>query len=297
MKSLIVILLAITLMVVEANALAISPGRNVLQYEQGQSLEGSFSLHADRDTTLQLSVEGPLEPYLELRESEVALKKDEWREVHYAVKLPDVLPTENLGSLIVAKDTTNQGSEEGTFVSVQIAVATKVDIQFKKPPVVAPSQQELLKEGLLEVTSSQLGSVIAGEVGDVVIELANKGSQALQEVTVELIVFDMNGKELLRSASGAYTIPKNSKSKARIGFDASSLVPGTYKAKILVSAGGRVVERELTFQVKEKPQQEKQKVSQRTTKLKMLGLFVLFMVLLSITLWIFYRFRRRGKLL
>lgn len=292
MNKLFIALLAIVLMVHDVAAFAISPGRSVINYEPGQQLQGSFSISSDRLVTLQFLVEGPLKPYLAIEVPEATLQQGEWREIRYAIQLPDVLPTDQLASMIVAREVLDENVEEGAFVNIRLAVGTKVDIRFDKPPKVAATPQAPLAEGILDIINQPFQEVTLGDLANLDLELENKGDIPLEAVRVEIIVYNMQGNELFRTPQNLYMIKARSKTKARISIDASRLSEGAYKARLIVSSGAGIVEREFTFTARQKASSDVVQQPRKATTTTAVILLAILLINGAILLMLHLRKRR-----
>ncbi len=281
MKPLFFIILTIMLLP-SAHGLAISPGRTTLNYEGGPMV-GSFTITADKDSTIHISVIGPLAQYTMLEETEVTMSANEMREIPYTIQLQETLSTENLESQIIAEDITDQHLQDGTFIFTKIAVATKIAVQLVVPVGIVEKVLQTT-EGILHVQSIFPQELTLGEFTNVDLEFINSGEIPLENVVAEFVVYDNQGNEIVHQRSGVYVVPGKAKTKARIGFDTSALSPGNYDAKVIVRAGARVIEKEIKFTMKEAAPKVREgevpKQAMTIALLIILGIVMLFSIIM-----------------
>ena len=278
-------------------ALGITPGRTTILYQPDTPLDGSFSLinTDDRGIPVHLEVIGPLQPYLTLKTKDITVPPNHAETITYRIDLPDVLPTEHLDTQIVAHDVSAEGANRGTSIAVRVSVATTVGIRFAGPAKFAPIA-EAPKEGNIAVANAVIQPAGVNNIVD--IALSNDGELPLSNVVAELVVYDDQQREVLRSAPASYTIDPKSTMKTRITVDASQLAAGDYRAKLIVKYGSKVVEKELTFTHTGKKirEAEAQKISRASEEKMSLSIPILMtIILLNALFWIFYKLRKRRR--
>ena len=226
-------------------------------------------------------------------ESEITLKGGESRIVAYTISLPEVLPTENLDSKIIAEDFAETEIEDGTAVAARLAVATQISIRFLSPPKISESSVESQGEGAIEVTDIQTAPLIVSGDSAVNVAVTNNGG-VQQTIIAEIIVYDSANNEVLRTASTRYLLAPKSRTRIRINLDASALPAGTYNAKVVVKAGAQVIEKEIRFTTRAaRPRALEEKTTGQTTTIALIVILVL-LVIFSIAM--FFRKRRKGRI-
>lgn len=275
-----------------AYSLAISPGRTVLDYEEGKPLEGTFTLFntEPKEISIAISVQGQLGSYLSFSQNIVNLPAGQSKEISYAIRLPDVLPTDRLDSLIVAEDVSAGEAEPGAFIGVRLAVATQIIVHLVSPVTVRPEPQ--LAEGELVITANLPQEIAVGDVTNIDVQLANTGDLFLDDVKTELIIYNDQGNEVMRSAPTSYAVQGKSSTNARVGLNTAQLLPGSYHAKLIVTSGSKVIEREFSFVTKSN-QQSAAVQPRRAFDLTNTICIIFLLVLLNFIIWFAYHSRRR----
>lgn len=235
-KILITILVAIIL-VQQAAALGITPGKKNIDFEPGKTQEVDITvINSEKEAkTVNLKPKGKLKNNIELSKNQVEFSKGEKRKsLTYTLNIPESLeePGRHQSKIKATQKGKNIQAGE-TTVGSRVAVISKVNIDVPYPGKYLEILETKIESGLNE--------------SEFFIQLENKGQETIEQAKVTLTIKNPEGEEVKTKETMVENINEGKRAEANPKI--SGLETGKYTAEIKVNYAGNSQTSEKEFSV------------------------------------------------
>jgi len=230
------LLIPLALFLIEiVSAIGITPSKIQIDYKGAESRDTAFFIHNSENANLNLTLysEGDLSQYISFYEKRISFAKNETRkQVSFKINIPENLE----GGIYYAKIfVIEEGAnllEEKTNINSNIGVAFNLVVSV-------PYTEKKLK-----------ADVKIGEDGwkKLFVEIKNVGLR-INNAYVNYTIFNSKGEVVFQNNSEEFFL--DSGETKEIWTEAKNLLPGKYKAKIIINYDNEKIESEKEFEVRE----------------------------------------------
>ncbi|MFB6246272.1 MAG: hypothetical protein ABEI74_01615 [Candidatus Pacearchaeota archaeon] len=223
------------LIVQEASALGITPGRKTLDYSAGETKELEFEVinSENEDSTIFLKTSGALNESIQLNKKRVEFSKGERsKTVSYTLNMPQNLESPGTHKSQIVAVGVPSDLEGGQVVGSNVAISTQIHVEVPYP-------DKYLEAGEIKVQADNQSATFFTPI-------INKGTKAIEEAKAEISIEDPSGNEVTTIESGRKSLKSGKRSEliARWNTPKSS---GNYKANIKITYDGQKITKEKAF--------------------------------------------------
>lgn len=237
-------ILFVLLIIIVPNALAlgITPGRVNIDFEPGAEKEISFTvLNSEKeDMNLGVLVQGELKESITVSEERFKMSSnEESRGLKYKIKLPDSLSPGLHTSDIVVIQLPEKSYVSDTFIGAAVGVATQIHIFVLYPGKYA------------EASLNIIGPESDGKVS-FVIPVLSRGKLDLARVFATIDIFNALNEKVASLSTNEVQIQSGERGEIVSTWDTNNIAPGIYRAVARVVYDGEILTIEKQFNIEKK---------------------------------------------
>jgi hypothetical protein len=225
-------------MILNVSALGVTPAKQLFEYKEGTTLEGSFKIINDEGVARELVIDtrGKLERNIVLDRRRISLAATDAEQiVSYTIVIPsDLEPGRHTGDLVISEDKGGSSGDDA-IVGAVLSVVTQVEIFVPYP-------------GKYAQTKLRVNNADVGENVGFAVDVINLGEFDLATVYANIDIYSDLGQKIESINTNSMSIPADKKNELSATWTANVPV-GKYKAIATVIYDGETAITEANFQV------------------------------------------------
>lgn len=234
------LVLAIVLLIQQASAIGITPGRKIIDFEPGKTQEIPFSIinNNGESTSVSLDVKGELKDSVTLNKNSIDLDPDKKKtQLNYQIELPQEIEEPGTHKAEIIATEIKDGKEgQGKVVGSQESVATQLYVEV-------PYEGKYLETGDIKIDGGTNSTTFY-------IPIINKGNKKIERASANIKISDEEGNQVAEMKTNGKPISPGTR-KEIVAEVTESLQPGKYSAEIKVNYDGESTTKERNFQIGE----------------------------------------------
>jgi len=236
----VVILIVSLMLIINVNAIGISPGSTTIDFEPNKEYNISFSVlnNEKKDMKVLFNVDGELAQYVALRNILVDFKATEVsKQFSYIVKLPSNLdkPGTHIAKIIVL-ELPSKVEVEGAYIGARVGVISRLEVKVPYPGKYAEAEV-------------RVSEVRPGQPAVFVIKVYNYGTEDIDKAEATIDILGPTNERVATIVSDAKSIKSKDIRELKAEWVAKN--PGLYHAKMTLRYDGKIAKSEQNFYIGE----------------------------------------------